>query len=152
MSRQKMTPRTLSRQYRYSTAWAGPLGEGITIQPVGMDDPREQNRFHTEINLISRLLFGPGAAANTVYNAHGPIIFQHPDMNINRQRAKQVTGGMEAVEAGRSRYHCLLQEQKSLKVVWRQGISAFRTAATKHRPRSAIGLHGIINLCVLRTR
>ncbi len=92
MLRQKMTPRTLSRQYRYSTAWAGPLGEGITIQPVGMDDPREQNRFHTEINLISRLLFGPGAAANTVYNAHGPIIFQHPDMNVNRQRAKQVTG------------------------------------------------------------
>jgi hypothetical protein len=86
-----MTPGTLNRQYRYSTAWAGPLGEGITIQPVGMDDPREQNRFHTEINLISRLLFGPGAAANTVYNAHGPVIFQHPEMNINRQRAKQVT-------------------------------------------------------------
>ena len=58
MLRQKMTPRTLSRQYPYSTAWAGPLGEGITIQPVGMDDAREQNRFHTEINLISRLLFG----------------------------------------------------------------------------------------------
>ena|SRR2546421_7612568 len=92
MSRQKRTSGMLSKQYRYSTAWAGPLGEGITIQPVGMDDPREQNRFHTEINLISRLLFGPGEAANTVYNAHGPVIFQHPDMNINRQRAKQVTG------------------------------------------------------------
>ena len=91
MLRHKTIPRMLSKQYRYSTAWAGPLGEGITIQPVGMDDPREQNRFHTEINLISRLLFGIGAAANTVYNAHGPIIFQHPDMNVNRQRAKRVT-------------------------------------------------------------
>jgi hypothetical protein len=91
MSQRKMNTGTLSRKYRYSSVWAGPLGEGITVQPVGMDDPYEQNRFHTEINLISRLLFGPGAAANTVYNAHGPVIFQHPDMNINRQRAKQVT-------------------------------------------------------------
>ena len=80
----------LSRQYRYSTAWSGVLGDGLTIQPVNMDDPQDQNRFHTEINLISRLLFGRGAAANTVYNAHGPIVFQHPDMNVNRQRAKQV--------------------------------------------------------------
>src|SRR5947209_16292563 len=89
--RQRRTSRTLSRQYRYSTAWAGVFGEGITIQPVGIEDPREQNRFHTEINLLSRLLFGLGAAANTVYNAHGPVVFQHPDMNVNRQRAKQVT-------------------------------------------------------------
>jgi hypothetical protein len=81
----------LHRAYRYSTAYSGCICDGLTIQPIGLDDPREQNRFHIEINLISKLLFGLGAAGNTVYNAHGIVVFQHPDMAVNRKRAKQVT-------------------------------------------------------------
>ncbi len=88
--KQKKT-RPLHRAYHYSTKYSGCLCEGLTIQPVGLEDPREQNRFHIEINLISRLLFGLGAAANVVYNAHGPVVFQHPDMAVNKKLARQVT-------------------------------------------------------------
>jgi hypothetical protein len=85
----ELLPTTLSKQYRYSTSWAGVSGNGLSIQPIGMT-PEQQNRFHTEVNLISHRLFGLGAAANTVYNAHGFVIFQHLDMDINRQRARKV--------------------------------------------------------------
>ena len=80
----------LSRHYRYSTRFSGVVGEARIIQLVG-GDPVQQNRFNAEIQLITISEFREGYAGNTIYTSHPPVVFQHPDMYVNRQRAQQVT-------------------------------------------------------------
>lgn len=75
--------------YRYSTRYSGVIGEALTIQPVGMP-PEKQNRFNAEVQLITISIFGEGYAANTVYTSYPPVVFQHTDMRVNRERAKRV--------------------------------------------------------------
>lgn len=88
----------LSRRYRYSTRYSGFIANALAILPVGLTSAEEENRFHIEVNLITRKLYGFGSASNDIYTAHGPVLFQHMDMWVNRRRAQAVMKEWRAIK------------------------------------------------------
>lgn len=79
--------RPLYRQYIYEELRPGV----ILLKPVPSAGP-EAVRFTAETKRIAINLWGPGASLNSVYTGGaGPLIFQHPDADVNRHRARRVT-------------------------------------------------------------
>lgn len=63
----------------------------VVVEPVDKPSRKEAVRVGSELNHLSRFIWGMGAAANSVYNAHGFFVkFQGPPEK-NEKRAKILT-------------------------------------------------------------